>query len=142
MHRRPIGRGRTLGIVSAIVMLVGCVLPWYAIGGGSDLPMRQLNAFSGSGILVFIAALATLAVVALPYAAGDRPVGADRWPAYLIFALAAWVGLSYWVITLLGDTAPGLLPNRAPGLWIAAAGTVALSRAVYDIANEQEPGLR
>jgi hypothetical protein len=136
MHRRPIGRGRTLGIVGAVVMLIGCVLPWYAVGGGSDLPLRQLNAFSGSGILVFIAALATLAVVALPYASGDRPVAADRWPAYLLFAVAAWVGIGYWILTLVGDTAPGLLPDRAPGLWIAVVGTVALSRAAYDIARE------
>jgi hypothetical protein len=134
--RRPIGRGRTLGVVGAIVMLVGCVLPWYAVGGGNDLPVRQLNAFSGSGILVFIAALATLAIVALPYAAGDRPVGIDRWPAYLLCAIAAWIGIGYWVVSLIGDTAPGLLPNRALGLWIALAGTIALSRAVYDVARE------
>jgi hypothetical protein len=127
-------------VVAAVVVLIGCVLPWYAIGGGSDLPMRQLNAFSGSGILVFIAALATIAVVALPYAAGDRPVSADRWPTYAILTVAAWVGAVYWIVTLVGDTAPGLLPDRAPGLWIAVAGTIALSRAVYDIANE--PGLR
>jgi hypothetical protein len=139
VHRRPIGRGRTLGIVGAIVMLVGCVLPWYSVGGGSDLPIRQLNAFSGSGILVFIAALATLAIVALPYAAGDRPVAIDRWPAYLFVTLAAWVGIANWVLTFVGATA-GLFPDRAPGLWIAAAGTIALSRAVYDIANE--PALR
>ena len=140
MHRRPIGRGRTLGIVGAVVMLVGCVLPWYAVGGGSDLPIRQLNAFGGSGIIVFIAALATLAVVALPYAAGDRPVAIDRFPAYLFLTLAAWIGIANWILSFLGDTAPGLLPDRAPGLWIAIVGTIALSRAVYDIAHE--PNLR
>jgi hypothetical protein len=138
VHRRPIGRGRTLGIVGAVVMLVGCVLPWYAVGGGSDLPLRQLNAFSGSGIIVFIAALATLAVVALPYAAGDRPVAIDRWPAYLFVTLAAWIGIANWILSFLGDTA-GLFPDRAPGLWIAVAGTVVLSRATYEIA--QEPAL-
>jgi hypothetical protein len=137
VHRRPIGRARALGVVGAIVMLAGCVLPWYAIGGGADLPLRQLNAFSGSGILAFIAALATIAVVALPYAAGDRPVAIDRWPAYLLFAVAAWVGILYWVISFVGETAPGLLPDRAPGLWIAGAGTIALSRAAYDIANDR-----
>ena len=117
-------------------MLAGCVLPWYAVGGGSDLPLRQLNAFSGSGILVFIGALATIALVALPYAAGDRPVAADRWPAYTILAVAAWIGILYWIVTLVGDTAPGLLPDRAPGLWIAAVGTIGLSRAVYHIRRE------
>jgi hypothetical protein len=136
VHRRPIGRGRTLAIVGALVMLVGCVLPWYSVGGGSELPLRQLNAFSGSGILVFIASLATVAVVALPYAAGDRPVAVDRWPAYLLFAVAAWVGIAYWIVSLVGDTAPGLYPDRALGLWIAVIGTISLSRAVYDIARE------
>ena len=125
-------------MVSAIVMLVGCLLPWYAMGGGTDLPLRQLRAFSGSGILVFIAALATLAIVALPYAAGDRPVGADRWPAYLILAVAAWVGLLFWALQFVGDTAPGLLPDRAPGLWVSLVGTIGLSRAVYDIAREPD----
>jgi hypothetical protein len=125
-----------LSVIAAIVMVVGCVLPWYSLGGGSDLPPTPMNAFNGSGILVFIAALATVAVVALPYAAGDRPIGADRWPTYAILAVAAWIGAVYWIVTLLGDTAPGLLPDRAPGLWIAVAGTIALSRGVYDIANE------
>jgi hypothetical protein len=40
------------------------------------------------------------------------------------------------MVSLVGDTAPGLFPDRAPGLWIAVVGTVALSRAAYDIANE------
>jgi hypothetical protein len=75
--------------------------------------------------------------VALPYAAGDRPVGIDRWPAYLLFAVAAWVGIAYWMVSLVGETAPGLFPDRAPGLWIAIVGTIALSRAAYDIANER-----
>jgi hypothetical protein len=136
VHRRPLGRGRLLAVVSAAVMLAGCLLPWFAIGGGGDLPLRQLGAFSGSGILVFIAALATLAVVVFPYAAGDRPVGIDRWPAYAIFAVLAWVGLGYWIVSLLGDTASGLLPDRAPGLWIAVVGTIGLSRAAFDIAHE------
>jgi hypothetical protein len=140
MHRRPLGRGRTLAIVSALVMLVGCVLPWYSVGGGVDLPTRQFTAFGGSGILVFLAALATIALVALPYAAGDQPVGADRWLAYLLFAVAAWVGLVIWPLDLVGTFAQGLLPDRAPGFWVALIGAIALTRAAYDIAHE--PGGR
>ena len=140
MHRRPIGRGRTLAVASAVVMLAGCLLPWYTVGGGNDLPAIPLGAFGGSGILVFLAALATIALVALPYAAGDRPMGADRWLIYLLFAVVAWFGLLYWPLDKLGDLAGGLLPDRAPGLWIAIVGTIGLSRAVYDIARE--PGAR
>jgi hypothetical protein len=138
MHRRPIGRGRTLAVISAVVMLVACLLPWYTVGGGGDLPAIALGAFSGSGILIFLAALVTIALVALPYAAGDRPIGADRWLFYLLFAVAAWLGLLYWPIDKLGDLAGGLLPGRAPGFWVAIVGTIGLSRAVYDIAREQD----
>jgi hypothetical protein len=140
MHRRPLGRGRLLAVVSALVMLVGCVLPWYTVGGGAELPARQFNAFGGSGILVFLAALASIALVALPYAAGDRPVNADRWLAYLLFAVAAWVGLAIWPLDLIGVFAPGLLPDRAPGFWVSILGAIGLTRAAYDVAHE--PGLR
>ncbi|HKG56294.1 MAG TPA: hypothetical protein VKA85_03535 [Candidatus Limnocylindrales bacterium] len=140
MHRRSLGRGRLLAIVSALVMLVGCVLPWYTVGGGEDLPARQFTAFGGSGILVFLAALATIALVALPYAAGDRPVSTDRWLAYLLFAIAAWFGLAVWLLNLVGVFAQGLAPDRAPGFWVSVVGAIALTRAAYDIAHE--PGAR
>jgi hypothetical protein len=139
MNRRPLGRGRVLAIVFAIVMLVACLLPWYTFPG-ADLPGRPLNGFSGSGFLVFLAALAVLAVVSLPYAAGDRPVGADRWLIYLLLAIAAWVGVVVWPLDLLGDLAGGLLPDRAPGFWLAVVGTAGLTRAAYEMAHE--PGRR
>ncbi len=34
MHRRPLGRGRTLAAVAGVLLVVGCVLPWWKIGGG------------------------------------------------------------------------------------------------------------
>ncbi len=138
MHRRPIGRGRALAVVAAVVILVGCVLPWYGVGGGtSGLPAHDFRAFDGSGILAFIAALAVLALVTLPYAAGDRPVSLDRGLAYILICVVAILGVLLWPAdpNLLGNVA-GLLPNRAPGFWIAVGGVVILVRAVYDIARE------
>ncbi len=137
MHRRPVGRGRTLAVLSAIVMVVACILPWYGVGGGSGLPSYDFRAFDGSGILVFVAALATIALVALPYAAGDQPVSVDRWLAYFFLAVVAVIGVAIWPVDLLGDFASGLLPNRAPGFWLAIAGVIGLCRAVYDIARER-----
>ncbi len=93
LHRRPLGRGRLVAAVSAILMLVGCLLPWFRAGGSDGIPPIEGNAFEGAGILVFLAALATLALVALPYAAGDRPVAYDRWWAYGALALVAAVAL-------------------------------------------------
>ena len=79
MHRRPLGRGRLLAAIGAILMLVGCVLPWFVRGGGdTGITPITTNAFSDKGIVVFICALLILALVSLPYAAGDKPVAVDR----------------------------------------------------------------
>jgi hypothetical protein len=133
MHRRPVGRGRLLAAASAIVIVVGSLLPWYTFVG--DLGRNEFRPFDGSGILTFIAALATIALVALPYAAGERPVAIDRWIAYLLLALLAWIGIAFWPWDFLSVPA-GFLPDRAPGLWLAVIGTIGLSRAAFDISRE------
>jgi hypothetical protein len=139
VHRRPVGRGRTIAALSAIVLLVGSVLPWYTAGGADGIPAASGNAFEGAGIVVFLAALATLALVTLPYAAGDRPVGFDRWPWFAIVWLAAVVAFSLRVADLAGQGVLGL-PDRAPGLWLTAAGLIVLGRAVYEIWAEPDRG--
>ena len=94
MYRYPVSRGRWVAAGSAAVLLIGCVLPWYTAGGQvGGLPPVTGNAFESSGILVFLVALATLALVTLPYAAGDRPVGLDRWPPYLILLIVGLLGV-------------------------------------------------
>ena len=35
MHRRPLGLGRRLAAVCALIVLVGSVLPWWTVGGTS-----------------------------------------------------------------------------------------------------------
>jgi hypothetical protein len=133
MHRRPVGRGRLLAAASSIVILVGSLLPWYTFVG--DLGVNAFRPFDGSGILTFIAALATIALVALPYAAGDRPVGLDRWLVFLLLAILAWVGIAVWPLDFLSVPA-GFLPDRSPGFWLAVVGTIGLTRAAFDIAHE------
>ena len=133
------GRGRWLAAISAIIILVGCVLPWYTVGDANGgLPPAQGNAFEASGIVVFLVALATLALVALPYAMGDRPLGADRWPLYLLLMLAGLAALLLRLVDLLGRDVPGLLPDRAPGLWLVGLGLVLFARATYEIARTPE----
>jgi len=134
MHRRPLGRGRVLALIGAGIMLVACLLPWFAIGGDGDLPTVEQRAFDGSGILVFVAALLTIALVALPYAMGDRPVAFDAWPAYLVLLVVAMLGIVLWPL-LDGrlELPEGLLPGVAPGWWLAMVGAVVGARAVYEI---------
>lgn len=144
MHRRPLGRARTLVAVAAVALIVGCVLPWWTVGGDGGLPARSGNAFDGAGIVVFLIAVASLALLTLPYAA-ERPVLADRWPAYALFVGLGWLGFGLRVLDLLGSGAFTVhdlseLVTRMPGLWVVAIGLSVMSRAAYDVASE--PALR
>jgi multidrug transporter EmrE-like cation transporter len=137
-----------LAILGALVVLAGCFLPWYRVGGEpGGLSAIVDNGFEGIGIVSFIAALATLALVALPYAAGDRPIGADRGLAYALLTALALVGVLAWPIQFFNEPVPffgellaGLLPDRAPGWWISLAGVAILGRAAFQIV--QEPARR
>lgn len=141
MHRRPLGNGRTLAVISGIVVVLGCILPWWRVGGDSGIPAVGGNAFEASGIVVFLVALATLALVALPYAVGDRPTGIDRPVAYGILVVVGWLAVGWRVLDLLMQDAfqfsePAQLFTNGPGLWIASVGLAILSRAVYQMARE------
>ena len=140
MHRRPLGRARTLAAIASVALLIGCLLPWWTVGGDGGLPARSGNAFDGTGILVFLAAVASLALLTLPYAA-ERPIGADRWPAYAMFVVGGWIGLLWRVFDLWRSGAftvhdPAEILTRMPGLWLVAIGLALLSRAAYDVAGE------
>jgi hypothetical protein len=136
MHRRPLGRGRTLAAVGAVIVLIGSVLPWYRLGGVNTITPLVGNAFEASGILVFLIAAATIALLTLPYAAGDRPVAVDRWLAYLLLVLAGWLGLGLRVFEFAINNPEAIFPDRAPGLWLSTLGLIVMSRAVYDMAHE------
>jgi hypothetical protein len=126
MHRRPLGRGRRLALAGAAILIVACLLPWFSAG--------ELRAFDGSGILVFLAGLLTLALASLPYAAG-RSVAIDAWPAYVIITGMAVVGVVLWPLDYLSFPA-GLTPDHAPGLWVAGLGVLVLARAAFEIWRE------
>ena len=137
MHRRPLGRGRLLAAISALVLLVGCVLPWYTAGGDSGLTPITTNAFTDKGIVVFIAALAVLALVSLPYAAGDKPVALDGSLSYAIVSLVAIVAFAWQVLDFILADPTGLRPDLAPGTWLTGLGLLGLARATWDIARER-----
>ena len=136
MHRRPLGRGRRLAALAAVIIVIGCLLPWWQVGGGTgEMPLFSENGFVGSGILVFFTALATIALFTLPYAT-DRPVAIDRAVSYIALAVVGWIGLAIRLVTLASVNVDAILPQRAPGLWLAALGLIILSRAAYEIARE------
>jgi hypothetical protein len=135
LQRRPVGRGRWLAAGAAVVVAVGCVLPWYRAGGADGVPPLTVNGFEGAGILVFLAALATLALVSLPFAMGDAPIAVDRWWAYGIIAAVAAAGLLIRVVdTLAVDGGLGImLPDRGPGTWVTAVGVIGLVFATAEM---------
>ncbi len=141
-HRRPVGRARILAALGAVVILAGCVLRWWTVGGANGLPRIEGNAFDGMGIVVFVVALLTIAVVTLPYAS-DRPVAADRWPAYAILALLGWLAFVIRLVDLatigaLSFPVPTAVLTNGPGLWITGIGLAMLGRAAFDIQREPE----
>src|SRR4029078_13092963 len=100
MHRRPLGRGRTLAATSGPLMVIACVLPWWKVGGTPGITQVTGNGLDGSGILVFLVGLATMALVVLPYAAGARPLGLARPLSFAILSVAGWIGFVWAVIQL------------------------------------------
>jgi hypothetical protein len=145
MHRRPVGRPRLVAALGAVVVLVGCVLPWWTVGGGpGEITPIGGNAFDSLGIVVFAAALATIALVTLPYAS-ERPVKVDRWSSYALIAAVAWAAFLYRVIDLarVGAFAfpePVDILTRIAGIWVTAVGLVILGRSAFDL--WQAPGAR
>ncbi len=143
-HRRPVGRARLLAALGALVILAGCVLRWWTVGGANGLPELWGNGFEGMSIVVFVAALATIAIVTLPYAT-DRPVNADRWPTFALLAAVGWLAFVLRVVDLymlgaLSFREPAAVFTNGPGLWVAGIGLTMLARAAFDI--QREPGTR
>ncbi|MFI5261634.1 MAG: hypothetical protein ACHQZR_03650, partial [Candidatus Limnocylindrales bacterium] len=120
MNRRALGRGRLAVGIGAMIALVASFLPWYTVGGGAgQLPAISDNAFAGAGVLVFISAVALLALIALPYAAGDQPLAIDRAAVFIVVAAVGVIGLLARLAQLvlqLGANVGALAPTRAPGL--------------------------
>jgi hypothetical protein len=137
MHRRPLGPARRLAGIAAIVIVVACFLPWFGSSSESGLPHTSGNAFNGSGVIVFFVGLAVIALLALPYAAGETPVGIDRPVSYLILTIIGWIALALRVVDVATISPEFLFPTQAYGLYLAAIGLALLSRAVYDMTREQ-----
>jgi quinol-cytochrome oxidoreductase complex cytochrome b subunit len=136
MNQPRFGRSRLLVAAGAVAMLVGSFLPWYTVGGEA-LPAESSNAFDGAGIVVFVVAVALLALLAVPYAATDRPPAITRRASFLALAAVGIAGLGLRLIQLWGDSALGL-PDRALGLWLAGIGLIVAAWGVAELYGEPQ----
>ena len=136
MNRRTLGRGRIIAGIGGVVVLFACLFPWGQTAG-IGLPPIRTGAFDGFGIIVFVAAIALLALLALPYAAGDQPIAIDRPVTFGLIALVAVAGFGLklfqiWQQDLLA------LPDRALGLWLAGVGLAIVVWGTAEILGEPQ----
>ena len=130
-----------MAVLAGPLIVLGCVLPWWQVGGTPGIPLTSGNGLAGSGIGVFLVGIASLALVALPYAAGDRPVGLDRWLSFAFLAAAGWLTFAWKIIDLViigafQFTQPAQVFSHGPGLWLAGIGLTLLARAAFVMTRE------
>lgn len=141
MNRRVVSRGRRIAGLGGLLVLVACFLPWFRVGGDlGGLPAISSNAvagnqYFGAGIVVFVVAVVVLALIVLPYAAGDQHLAIDR-PASFVLAAGAGVIAFVASVVQLGLSGALGLPDRAPGLWLAGAGLAVVCWGAWELVHE------
>ncbi|HEY8134544.1 MAG TPA: hypothetical protein VIF08_00770 [Candidatus Limnocylindrales bacterium] len=135
MTRRALGRGRFLVVIGALVALAGIIPSWWTrpLTGQDAL---SGNGLEGAGIIIFLAVLALIAVVVLPYAARDGDSALDRPASYVLLALMA-VGAFLFRIFEISRFASLGLPMEAPGMWISGLGLLIVVWGVADLLTER-----
>jgi hypothetical protein len=135
VNRRALGRGRLLVVIGALVALAGIIPSWWTrpLTGQDAL---SGNGLEGAGIIIFLAVLALIAVVVLPYAARDGDSALDRPASYVLLALMA-VGAFLFRIFEISRFASLGLPMEAPGMWISGLGLLIVVWGVADLLTER-----
>ena len=126
MTPRREGRARPLLVAGALLALIGCALPWGRTASSVGMLPSVAYGFDGPGICVLIAAFAVLALLALPYAVGRPVPPLDGALALVVPVALGTVGLVVRGVQLAGFGALGL-PDRSPGLWLAAVAVVLMA---------------
>ena len=135
MTRRSLGRGRLLIGLGAIVVLLGALPPWWTVGGTVTQQVTG-KAFQGTGIVVFVAAVALLALLVLPYATRTGESRLDRPASYVLLAGVAIASFLLRVLEINGTVALSL-PDRAPGLWLSGGGPAVVAWGVAELLAER-----
>jgi len=137
--RRGLGAGRALIAVGSVVALLGCFLPWLTAGALSGHVVTS-NGLNGTGMLVFLASIALLLLLLLPYASSSGTSALDRPP---LFALLAGVGIAGLVIRIgqlfTEDALQLWPPTNALGLWLAIIGMAVVAVGVGELLGEKPP---
>ena len=135
--RRGLGRGRTLIAIGAVLAIISMPLAWQT-AGGIVLPVSTDWGFSGTVVLMFIAAVLMLALIVLPFTTETRQVALDRPVVFLALLAIGIGGLAVAIIDLVGgEEQYSLTPLDAPGLWLAVVGMAMASWGVLELFAEK-----
>ena len=122
-------RFRLLVLLGSLLMIASGFLPWWHSGGdvinGIQLPARTGIGLEGAGLAIYGAALGSLLLRDIGYMRGRWGFVLDAPAAYRTQGLVAAAALLYRVWELWSlDYLP--LPQRSPGLAVAAVGIATL----------------
>jgi len=115
-------------------------LAWLKVGG-VVLSAETASGFDGAGVLMFLAAVAMLAFIVLPYTMRGGRASLDRPIVYVVLQLAALAGLVAAIVKLLATEGSSLTPTDAPGLWLAVVGMALATWGVLELFAEPSPPL-
>jgi hypothetical protein len=139
--RRGLGRGRTLIAIGAILGAMATFLPWITVAGAVRDP-RPYDGFIGPGGIMFLSAVAMLAIIVLPYTTKTRRALFDRAVVYLVLLVVALGALAMTALDLIAiEGNKSLAPLDAPGLWLAMAGMALTTWGVLELFAEPPPAL-
>jgi hypothetical protein len=122
-------RFRVFVLLGSLLMIASGFLPWWHTGGdsvsGVVLPAFTGIGLEGAGIAIYGSALACLVLLDVGYMRGRWGFALDAPLAYLVLGLIAVAALLYqaWELWSLGFLP---LPQRSPGLAVAAVGIATL----------------
>jgi hypothetical protein len=137
----PVQRGRWTVTIGAVVLVLACFLQWWRLGGGpGELPATTgIGLADGAGFAVFLAGVAILLLIALPYAI-DGPVAIDQPLSFVVLFAFGLIAYCLRTFTMFGSglllytgQTPPIQPLRGPGYWIAALALVILARGVFEL---------
>jgi hypothetical protein len=137
MKQSSATRGHWLIAIGAIAVVGAAMLQWWQIGGGpGELPMRAGTGISdGRVLLMFLAAVATLLLVTLPFAS-ERPIAVDHPLIYMALLVVMMIGYLLRLTDLFQHNLLPWPPQHGLGVWLAAVAMAIFARGVFEVFEE------